>query len=158
MSTACRIGALTAGLDRSQIEGMSAFGEAFGMVFQIRDDVLDVVASESELGKPPGQDLAEGIYTLPVQRALLDPAVGPRLATFSATRSTSPSARRPGRSWRHRPGSRQPRTRSPAATPRRLPQRRNDLGDAVIPKAFAELSHDVVDDLERSTAAVLAPS
>ena len=79
MSTACRIGALTAGLDRSQIDDLSAFGEAFGMVFQIRDDVLDVVATESELGKPPGQDLAEGIYTLPVQRALLDPAVGPRL-------------------------------------------------------------------------------
>ncbi len=79
MATACRIGALTAGLDRPAIDDLTAFGEAFGMVFQIRDDVLDVIATEAELGKPPGQDLAEGIYTLPVQRALRDRVHGPRL-------------------------------------------------------------------------------
>jgi heptaprenyl diphosphate synthase len=79
MSTACRVGALTAGLDRSQIDDLTAFGESFGMVFQIRDDVLDVIATEEELGKTPGQDLSEGIYTLPVQRALQDRVHGPRL-------------------------------------------------------------------------------
>ncbi len=79
MSTACRIGGLTAGLDRQKVDDLTAFGEAFGMVFQIRDDVLDVIATEEELGKPPGQDLAEGIYTLPVQRALKDHSVGPAL-------------------------------------------------------------------------------
>ena len=89
MSTACRIGALTAGLNRSEIDDLSAFGEAFGMVFQIRDDVLDVVATEAELGKPPGQDLAEGIYTLPVQRALLRPCRRPQ-----ASRSSRSPARR----------------------------------------------------------------
>jgi geranylgeranyl pyrophosphate synthase len=40
------------------------------MVFQIVDDVLDLTASEQELGKPSGLDLAEGIYTLPVIYAL----------------------------------------------------------------------------------------
>ncbi len=79
MSTACRIGGLTAGLDRTMVEDLTAFGEAFGMVFQIRDDVLDVIATEAELGKPPGQDLAEGIYTLPLQRALADRSVAPAL-------------------------------------------------------------------------------
>ena len=79
MATACRIGGLTAGLDRPAIDELTAFGEAFGMVFQIRDDVLDIIATEAELGKPPGQDLAEGIYTLPVQRALRDRVHGPRL-------------------------------------------------------------------------------
>jgi heptaprenyl diphosphate synthase len=49
------------------------------MVFQLRDDILDVVGPEQELGKPAGQDLAEGIYTLPVLRALADPDVGPQL-------------------------------------------------------------------------------
>ncbi len=75
MATACRIGGITAELERHRIDDLTAFGEAFGMVFQIRDDVLDVIATEEELGKPAGQDLAEGIYTLPVQRALLDRSV-----------------------------------------------------------------------------------
>jgi heptaprenyl diphosphate synthase len=79
MATACRIGGICSGSDRGAIEDLTAFGEAFGMIFQIRDDVLDVIATEEELGKAPGQDLAEGIYTLPVQRALADRVVGPRL-------------------------------------------------------------------------------
>ena len=79
MGTACRVGALTADLDRRDTEALTAFGESLGYVFQIRDDILDIVASEEESGKPPGQDLAEGIYTLPVQRALVDRRVGPEL-------------------------------------------------------------------------------
>ncbi|MGH9063380.1 MAG: polyprenyl synthetase family protein [Acidimicrobiales bacterium] len=81
-STACRVGALTAGLDRRQVEAVTAFGERLGMVFQIRDDILDVVASDDELGKPPGQDLMKGVYTLPVLRALADPDGGPELASL----------------------------------------------------------------------------
>lgn len=79
-ATACRVGALTAGLDRGLIEALTTYGECFGMVFQIRDDILDVVATEEELGKLPGQDLMEGIYTLPVLRALADPSAGPELS------------------------------------------------------------------------------
>jgi heptaprenyl diphosphate synthase len=80
MATACRIGGLTAGLDRPDVEAVTTFGECLGMVFQIRDDILDVVASDHELGKPAGQDLMEGVYTLPVLAALADPEVGPGLA------------------------------------------------------------------------------
>jgi heptaprenyl diphosphate synthase len=36
------------------------------MVFQIVDDVLDLTATEAELGKPAGHDIEEGVYTLPV--------------------------------------------------------------------------------------------
>jgi heptaprenyl diphosphate synthase len=79
MSTSCRIGALTGGLPREQVEAFTAFGRYFGMIFQVRDDILDIVGSEAELGKPAGQDLAEGIYTLPVLLALADPAAGPEL-------------------------------------------------------------------------------
>lgn len=82
MATACRIGALTAGLDRRQVEAVTAFGQCFGMVFQIRDDILDVVASDDELGKAAGQDLVKGVYTLPVLRALADPGAGPELAAL----------------------------------------------------------------------------
>jgi geranylgeranyl pyrophosphate synthase len=40
------------------------------MVFQIVDDVLDVVATDEQLGKPAGNDLVTGVYTLPVIRAI----------------------------------------------------------------------------------------
>jgi len=70
MASACRIGAIVGGLDRPAIEALTAFGRHVGMVFQIIDDVLDLTASEEELGKPSGLDLAEGIYTLPVIYAL----------------------------------------------------------------------------------------
>ena len=36
------------------------------MVFQIADDMLDLTATEAQLGKPAGHDLVEGVYTLPV--------------------------------------------------------------------------------------------
>ncbi len=82
MSASCRIGALTGGTDRPEVEALTAYGRALGMVFQLRDDVMDVVASDDELGKPAGQDLAEGIYTLPVLFALRDPVTGPELRTL----------------------------------------------------------------------------
>ncbi len=36
------------------------------MAFQIVDDILDLVATDKQLGKPSGNDLMEGVYTLPV--------------------------------------------------------------------------------------------
>ena len=78
-AASCRIGGLCAGLDRPAVEALTVFGEAFGMVFQIRDDVLDVVGTDAQLGKPAGQDLVEGTYSLPVIRALADPVAGPEL-------------------------------------------------------------------------------
>jgi heptaprenyl diphosphate synthase len=79
MSSACRVGALTAHRDEEITAALTTFGHAFGMVFQLRDDVLDVVATDGQLGKPAGQDLAEGIYTLPVLVALEDASVAPEL-------------------------------------------------------------------------------
>jgi heptaprenyl diphosphate synthase len=78
-AASCRIGALTGGASAEEVEAFTVFGQCFGMVFQLRDDILDVIATDAELGKPAGQDLAEGIYTLPVLRALADPDVGPEL-------------------------------------------------------------------------------
>src|SRR3954451_8960566 len=69
-AAATRIGAIVADLPRPQIEALTLYGHRYGMAFQIVDDVLDVVATDEQLGKPSGQDLAEGIYNLPVIRAL----------------------------------------------------------------------------------------
>jgi geranylgeranyl pyrophosphate synthase len=79
MASSCRVGAMTAGLEREPAEALSEFGRCFGMVYQLRDDVLDVVATQNQLGKPAGQDLAEGIYTLPTLFALRDANVGEEL-------------------------------------------------------------------------------
>jgi heptaprenyl diphosphate synthase len=80
MSTSCRIGALTGGLARSEVDALTTFGTCFGMVFQLRDDILDLIGTEEELGKLPGQDLAEGVYTLPVLLALRDPEAASELS------------------------------------------------------------------------------
>ncbi|MCY4432894.1 MAG: polyprenyl synthetase family protein, partial [bacterium] len=45
-------------------------GRYYGLAFQVVDDILDIVATDEHLGKPSGNDLHEGIYTLPVIRAL----------------------------------------------------------------------------------------
>ena len=47
------------------------------MAFQVVDDILDLVATDEELGKPSGNDLREGVYTLPVIRMIAsgDPVV-----------------------------------------------------------------------------------
>jgi heptaprenyl diphosphate synthase len=78
-ATSCRIGALTGGLASTEVGALTEYGHCFGMVFQIRDDILDITATEGELLKPAGQDLAEGIYTFPALVALAEPDVGSSL-------------------------------------------------------------------------------
>jgi heptaprenyl diphosphate synthase len=74
-SAACRIGGIVAERPRPEIEALTAFGHAYGMVFQVADDVLDLTATEEELGKPAGHDLVEGVYTLPVIHTLREGGV-----------------------------------------------------------------------------------
>jgi heptaprenyl diphosphate synthase len=73
LSTACRIGGIVADLPRSDIDRLTDFGLAYGMAFQIVDDVLDVIATDAQLGKPAAHDLVEGAYNLPTLRALAGP-------------------------------------------------------------------------------------
>ena len=69
-ATACRVGAIVGDLPRADVDRLTEFGRRYGMAFQVVDDVLDVVATDEQLGKPAGHDLAEGTYNLPVLRAL----------------------------------------------------------------------------------------
>ena len=82
LGTACRIGAIVGDLPRPVVESLTEFGLAYGMAFQIVDDILDVIATDEEAGKPTGNDLLEGIYTLPVLHALDDPDVGAELRSL----------------------------------------------------------------------------
>ena len=69
-ATSCRIGGMVAQVPDPTLDALTRFGRHLGMCFQIVDDVLDLTASEDALGKPAGQDLLEGVYTLPVIYAL----------------------------------------------------------------------------------------
>jgi octaprenyl-diphosphate synthase len=70
IAAACQIGAIFGRADAQREEAMRCFGLNLGIAFQLRDDVLDYVGSEDEVGKPIGQDLSEGKITLPLIRAL----------------------------------------------------------------------------------------
>jgi len=63
------IGALSAGASADDVERASRFGHLLGIMFQIRDDIFDYYDSK-EVGKPTGNDMAEGKLTLPVIYAL----------------------------------------------------------------------------------------
>ena len=65
----CAIGAISAGLPESRVEAARLFGSNLGVIFQIRDDIFDYYDS-SEIGKPTGNDMAEGKLTLPVIHAV----------------------------------------------------------------------------------------
>jgi heptaprenyl diphosphate synthase len=82
MAASCRVGAITAGRPSDQVDALDEFGRCFGMVYQLRDDILDMTATDGQLGKPAGQDLAEGIYTLPALHALSDRSVGEELGAL----------------------------------------------------------------------------
>ena len=59
LSAACRMGAAAAGADEKQLEAAGTFGSLLGLAFQIRDDVLDVISTDAELGKSVGSDVQE---------------------------------------------------------------------------------------------------
>lgn len=73
IATSCRLGGLLSGARAETVEGLERFGQALGMAFQFSDDIMDVTADSSILGKEPGADLREGVFTLPVIYALRDP-------------------------------------------------------------------------------------
>jgi octaprenyl-diphosphate synthase len=70
LSTCTQIGAASVSGDRELIGRMKLFGENLGMVFQIRDDLLDYVGRKSITGKPTGLDMKEKKLTLPLIHSL----------------------------------------------------------------------------------------
>lgn len=63
------IGAESAGADGEAVAAAALFGQNLGVMFQIRDDIFDYY-DNAEIGKPTGNDMAEGKLTLPVIHAL----------------------------------------------------------------------------------------
>ena len=65
-SAACELGSITVSQDREKSRAISKFGEKFGLVFQIRDDLLDIIGNVDVLGKPTIFDLKKNMQTLPL--------------------------------------------------------------------------------------------
>ncbi len=70
MAACCKGGAIVGGGTDGQIALMYQYGLNLGMTFQIIDDVLDYAGSEAVIGKPAGNDLRQGLVTLPLIYAL----------------------------------------------------------------------------------------
>ena len=63
------IGALSGGASQEEVKLAGQFGQNIGIIFQIRDDIFDYFDSKA-IGKPTGNDMAEGKLTLPIIYAL----------------------------------------------------------------------------------------
>ncbi len=70
IAASCRLGGQAAQYNRTDIDALHQYGYCIGMAFQITDDILDVTAQAAEVGKPTGNDLKQGIITLPALYAL----------------------------------------------------------------------------------------
>jgi heptaprenyl diphosphate synthase len=72
IATSCRLGGMLSGAAPEVVDGLERYGWALGLAFQLSDDIMDITSDQGTLGKEPGVDLKEGVYTLPVIYALRD--------------------------------------------------------------------------------------
>ncbi len=82
IATSCRLGGMLSDAPPERVGLLEAYGEALGVAFQLSDDIMDLTASAEELGKEPGVDMREGVYTLPVLLALREGPDGAELAAL----------------------------------------------------------------------------
>ena len=80
IATSCRLGGMLSDASPEHTDIIEQFGDALGMAYQLSDDIMDITASQMELGKEPGVDMKEGVYTLPVLHALAHDARREELA------------------------------------------------------------------------------
>jgi geranylgeranyl diphosphate synthase, type II len=65
LTASVRAGAVLAGGTVEQVEALTRYGEKFGLIFQITDDLLDVEGESGEMGKPTGMDAVRQKATYP---------------------------------------------------------------------------------------------
>jgi heptaprenyl diphosphate synthase len=70
IASSCRLGGMLSDASPAHLETLEAFGASLGLAFQLSDDIMDITSSQLELGKEPGTDMREGVYTIPVLHAL----------------------------------------------------------------------------------------
>ena len=62
INAACVLGVLAAGGSEVQIQAASGFAALLGLAFQIRDDMLDVIGTQEEMGKGVGTDATKNTF------------------------------------------------------------------------------------------------
>lgn len=72
-AASCRLGALAAGCGPDAVERYGALGHAYGMAFQIQDDVHGIWSPAAATGKVSGHDIARRKWTFPVAWAIGGP-------------------------------------------------------------------------------------
>lgn len=70
IAACCKGGALVSGASDQEVELLYKYGLNLGIAFQIIDDILDYTQDQSAIGKPVGNDLRQGMVTLPLIYAL----------------------------------------------------------------------------------------
>ncbi len=88
----CQLGAHYAGASESLTRRLAMFGRQLGIAFQIADDLLDVVGTETAAGKSLGTDLEKQKPTLPLIRALQIASVAERQDMLAALQGESGSS------------------------------------------------------------------
>jgi geranylgeranyl pyrophosphate synthase len=62
---ALQMGGIAAGASKAQLSALDTYGRTIGLAFQVKDDLLDIEAPTSQLGKPQGSDMARNKSTYP---------------------------------------------------------------------------------------------
>jgi heptaprenyl diphosphate synthase len=89
-SLACSVGGSEAKAPKAVVERLRRSGYNIGMAFQIIDDILDYAGDPSTVRKPLGNDIREGLITLPLIAALPLDTTGTLRWMFSASSFSVP--------------------------------------------------------------------
>lgn len=87
----CIVGLPGKNFNRKIMKRLWIYGMSLGLAFQINDDILDYVGTEASVGKPVGNDIRQGVYTLPLIYALKDSSYRDNLARLLEKREYSDS-------------------------------------------------------------------
>jgi geranylgeranyl diphosphate synthase type II len=96
---AARVGAFVAGAGAAEVGAVTAYAQDLGLLFQITDDLLDVTATASDLGKTPGKDARASkatypaLYGLEATRLRALEVFGRALAALDAVERPTPMLR-----------------------------------------------------------------
>lgn len=92
LACCCKLGALLAGAPMKTVLALEKFGFHAGISFQIIDDLLDFNGRPDTLGKPVGQDIMQGLLTLPVIHVLANSPASAEIRDLIAKRDLHPAS------------------------------------------------------------------